>query len=298
MTLTINIIGAGKLGKTIGRLLVCSHLAKIAGVCNRSIESAQEAIAFIGQGKCFSSIQQLPSADITLITTPDNEIREASVALSHCEHIHPGHICLHMSGVLTSDILSAIKEKQGLVASCHPMRSFAEPSLAAALYAGTFCAIEGDMEALNVVKPLFESFGSKTFPIQKEKKSLYHAAGVFASNYLVTLSQQAFNCFIEAGLEKELALKMTMQLMKGTLSNIENCTSPSEALTGPIQRGDTSSITAHLNALTDKEQKNLYAVLGKATLDLTSHENRTKAELMHCLLGSVESGSITPTVHI
>ena len=55
---TVNIIGAGKLGKTIGQLLVRSNLVKIQGVCNRSIESSIAAISFIGEGTPVQNIHK------------------------------------------------------------------------------------------------------------------------------------------------------------------------------------------------------------------------------------------------
>lgn len=279
MTLIVNIIGAGKLGKTIGRLLVKSDLAKIAGVHNRSLESAREAIEFIGDGEYFPDIRLLPPADITFITTPDDHICETSVEICRSGNIKPGSIFIHCSGVLTSDVMAAVKVKDALVVSCHPMKSFSDPSLSVESYPGTYCAMEGDAEALRIIEPIFQSIGSITYKIAKERKSLYHAAGVFASNYLVTLSQEAVNCLIEAGVEKKMALDIIISLMKGTISNIEKSMSPSAALTGPIKRGDTSTIKTHLSAFSDCKQRFLYSALGKATIPLTTHDLATKARL-------------------
>lgn len=279
MTLVVNIIGAGKLGKTIGRLLVKNNLAKIAGVHNRSLESSMAAINFIGDGEYFSDIKLLPFADITFITTPDDQICETSIEICRSGNIRPGSIFIHCSGVLTSDVMSAVKIKNALVVSCHPMKSFSDPATSVENYAGTYCAMEGDIEALEIIDPIFRSIGSITYQIAKEKKSLYHAAGVFASNYLVTLSQQAINCLSEAGVEEKLALNIIISLMKGTLTNIEKSMSPKEALTGPIRRGDLSTIKTHLSSFSDCKQRFLYSTLGKATIDLTSHDTKTKAQL-------------------
>ena len=279
MTLIVNIIGAGKLGKTIGRLLVKNNLAKIAGVYNRSLESSMAAIEFIGDGQYFSGMRLLPYADVTFITTPDDHICETSVEMCRSGNIKPGSIFIHCSGVLTSDVMSAVKVKDAMVVSFHPMKSFSDPALSVENYAGTYCAMEGDAEALRILEPIFNSIGSITYQIEKEKKSLYHAAGVFASNYLVTLSQQAVNCLSEAGVEEQMALNIIISLMKGTLSNIEKSMSPREALTGPIKRGDVSTIKNHLSAFSDCKQRFLYSTLGKATIPLTSHDLETKTQL-------------------
>lgn len=279
MQLIVNIIGAGKLGKTIGRLLVENNLAKIAGVCNRSLESAMAAVAFIGDGTYFSDIQSLPLADITCITVPDGYIAETSVAICRAGNIKPKSIVMHCSGALTSDVLSAVKIKEALVASVHPMKSFSNPSLSVKNYPGTYCSMEGDPAALSVLEPLFQSIGSITYPIKKDKKLLYHAAGVFASNYLVTLAQQALNHFTEASVPEKIALDIILNLMRGTLSNIENTNSLKAALTGPIQRGDIATIKSHLSAFLDRDQRNLYALLGQCTLPLTAHDLTTITQL-------------------
>ena len=95
----------------------------------------------------------------------------------------------------------------------------------------------------------------------------------------MTLSQEASNCLREAGVEENIALNIIINLMKGTISNIEKSMSPREALTGPIMRGDLSTIKTHLSSFSDCKQRFLYSTLGKATIALTSHDLVTKAQL-------------------
>ena len=101
----INIIGAGNLGKTIGRLFVKNNIGTIGGICNRSKESALKAINFIGDGDYYPDISTLPNADITFIATPDELIAKACREYSTNKNIRPGNVVLHCSGSQTSDIL-------------------------------------------------------------------------------------------------------------------------------------------------------------------------------------------------
>lgn len=277
MTYLVNIIGAGNVGKTIGHLLVKNGSAKIGAVQCRSEQSARKAIDFIGEGKFFDDLNELPQADITFITTPDDHI--SATCLRYSNYFKPGSIIIHCSGSLTSDVLSSAKEKNCSVVSVHPMRSFAKPEMSIMQYDGTFCAIEGDENILPEINALFGSIGSITYTIKKEKKSFYHAAGVFASNYLVTLSKQASLCMKEAGVENEMAMKIITSIMKGTVNNLEKTLSPEQSLTGPIQRGDISTIKKHMSALSNSsEQRDLYSLLGKATLNVANHgEEKRKA---------------------
>lgn len=287
--LLVNIIGAGNLGKTIGRLITTHKLAKIGGVINTSAQSTQAAIAFIGEGLCCTSMDEIPPADIILIATPDDLIAPTCQQIAEHDVFQAGTIVFHCSGSLSSDALSTAKEKGASIASIHPMRSFAKPELSVTHYEGTYCAMEGDEEAIAVLNPLFASFGSKTYTITKQKKSLYHSAGVFASNYLITLSQQAVLALQEAGVEQDLAMQVITSLMKGTITNLENTLSAQQSLTGPIHRGDLSTIREHMNALTNPVQKELYSLLGKATLLLTTHD-KTKTELIENSL-MIDEGS-------
>ena len=172
------------------------------------------------------------------------------------------------------------------------MRSFAKPELSVEEYKGTYCAMEGDEEAISIIQPLFNSIGSITYKIDRSKKSQYHAAGVFASNYLVTLSQQALLCLKEAGVEHEIAVNVVTNLMKGTVSNLEINKYPERCLTGPIRRGDISTIKNHMDSFSNNEQKELYSLLGKATLPLTTHTGNKK-EALECALSLERKSSLT-----
>jgi predicted short-subunit dehydrogenase-like oxidoreductase (DUF2520 family) len=271
MSLTFNIIGTGSVGKTIGRLLVKHQLAVLLGVFNRNAQSSLNGIQFIEDGTAYSTLCALPEVDIVLITTPDDVIGEVGLALLQNENIKPGCIIVHCSGSLTSDALLPLKRMGCYIVSIHPMRSFSEPALSVAQFSGTYCAIEGDIEAIEVITKLFHSIHAIVYPIHKDKKCMYHAAGVFASNYLVTLSNQALSCLEDAGVEKKMSMDLIINIMKGTVFNLEKTRSPENALTGPIQRGDVAAIENQLNAFQTMNQKELYASLGKATIELTHH---------------------------
>ncbi|MDP3268139.1 MAG: DUF2520 domain-containing protein [Legionella sp.] len=283
MKLIINIIGAGHLGKTIGYLLAQEPCVQIGAICNTSAMSTNAAIEFIGNGVYCSDIGELPPADVTIITTPDDLITEVCVVLSKNPNLKKDSVVMHCSGTLSSEALSSVSKKGCFVASVHPMRSFAQPEISVTQYQGTYCAIEGDEKAIPMLKSLFEKIGSITYEIDKRKKSYYHAAGVFSSNYLITLAHQALSCMKEAGVKQEIAIPIIASLMKGSISNLEKTLSPEHALTGPIQRGDVATIKQHMDALADTEQKNLYSSLGKATLTLTNHGSKKRKDIEEIL---------------
>ena len=103
--------------------------------------------------------------------------------------------------------------------------------------------------------------------IKSEHKPLYHAAAVIACNYSITLYDIAMSIYRRIGLDEETARKLLVPLLTGTISNFEKLGTP-KALTGPIERGDTSTIIEHMYALQKNmpELTEIYKLLGKRTL--------------------------------
>ena len=275
----MNIIGAGRLGKTLGYLLSKHKLVVLNGICNTTLQSAIQATQYMAGGTAYASPMVMPEADLTLIATSDNVIDDMSQLYANNPFLKKGSIVFHCSGVLTSDCLYALKEKGCFVASIHPMHSFADPIENKPHFKDVYCAFEGDDEAINVIVPLFTAIKGICYPIKKDKKELYHVASVFASNYLVTLCQEAFSYMQHAAIPDDIAFSAILQLMEGSLANLAQTTSPQKALTGPIHRGDVSVLLRHMDAIKVNEKRLLYAILGKATMSLTSHDPALKAAL-------------------
>lgn len=284
-------IGAGNLGKTIEKLIFTYEVGLILGICNTSIASSEKAVYFIGQGEA-KKIHELLPADITFITVQDDQIESCCQQLVESSNLKEGSIVLHCSGSLSSEILRAAKKRNCFTASVHPMRSFAKPEISIKHYPGTFCAMEGDDKATDILHPIFTDIESIIYTVNRHKKGAYHAAGVFASNYLLTVCQSALFCLEEAEVEKEIASKIVISLMKSTLNNLEATLSPEKSLTGPIQRGDFNTIIKHLDSLPQSISL-LYKTLGLATLALAKLPN-DKREKIEDLLSKLSLDYCSP----
>ena len=154
------------------------------------------------------------------------------------------------------------------------------------VFKGTYCAFEGSKLALEKLLPLFRAIDSQLFLIEKNDKALYHAASVFASNYLVTLASMAEVCYKKAGLSSKLAKILTRALMAQTFSKIQCLDESSAALTGPLQRGDKNTLNKHLQALKPFFFfLFVYKNLARATLPLTQHDERLKETLAPLFTG-------------
>lgn len=282
MSISANFIGAGKVGKTLARLLHEHRLITVRGVCNKSYLSACQAVEFIGAGFAVENIAQLPSVDLTFLTVSDVAIESVCDRLAR-QQLKSGSVVLHCSGLLSSDVLSAVRAQGCFALSIHPLKSFAAPALSVRDFGGTYCAIEGDAAGIAVVKPLFEALGAVIIPIEGQQKALYHAAAVFASNYVVTLAQQALNCFERAGINTDVSLKLMTHMMQSSLTNLQSL-SPKSALTGPLRRGDVTTIQHHLQALENLPERVLYTAFGRATLNMIDTLDDTERQKMEAIL--------------
>jgi len=279
MKKTVAIIGCGIVGTALGKLLARAGY-RLTGVATRSLETAAPAAKAIGAAQ-FSDSPWVVSkgSQVVIITTPDDVIQETCKAIAEHEGVEEGALVIHCSGALSSQILSSVKDQGAVVATLHPLQSFASVDQAERLVPGSFCAIEGDEEALPTLRQIVGDLGGVLMEITREGKTLYHAAAVAASNYLVTLVHLALELNRSAGMSPEVSFKALEPLIKGTLSNIGAKGIP-EALTGPIARGDVETVAAHVEAMEERapELLALYRALGHYTVGLAKEKGTLSKE--------------------
>ncbi|RZI42278.1 DUF2520 domain-containing protein [Herbaspirillum sp. HC18] len=274
---TLNIIGCGKVGKVLGRLWTVSGTLEVQDIVNRTVGSAKAAAAFIGTGKPLGALTLVRPADIWLIGTPDDQIAQACETVAAAGLLAPGCIVFHCSGALPSSALAAAAHAGAMIASVHPIRSFAGAEHVANSFAGTYCGIEGNADAVERLGKAFSAIGAQLVPIDAKFKSVYHSAAVFASNYLVTVLDVAVEAYARSGVPRDVALKLMEPLVRGTVDNIFRL-GTTDALTGPIARGDTATVVKQYRAVSawDKRIGSLYKRLGKLTAAIAARKNGRK----------------------
>ncbi|HWU97351.1 MAG TPA: Rossmann-like and DUF2520 domain-containing protein [Oxalicibacterium sp.] len=278
MTRTLTIIGCGKVGQTLARLWHLNDTFAIGDVLNRSVESARSAVQFIGAGRVVAGFDDLRPADFVLIAPPDDQIAACSAALAASGCLTKNSIVFHCSGASPSSILEQAQHAGAAIASVHPIRSFAQPEKVVRAFAGTYCGVEGDQRAIDLLNPLFTAVGAHFVHIDRQKKTLYHAGAVFASNYMVTLLDTAVQTYVEAGMSRDDALKIMATLVRETAENVLQ-SGPEQALTGPVSRGDVGTVVRQYRAVRKwhRGYGNLYRQLGKLTRKLAHRRDKRRA---------------------
>lgn len=275
---TLNLVGPGRVGRTLGTLLHRKGQLQLQDVLSAERATAEDAVAFIGAGRAVRALSDLRPADLWLLATPDAAITPVAMALAATGTVRRGDVVWHCSGALASTALAPLAAAGARVASLHPLKSFAAPAAATASFAGTWCTAEGDATALAVLQPLYESLGAKVRVIEAAGKTLYHAASVLVCNDLTALMEAGLRTYAAAGLDRVTAQTMMEPLVRETLDNVFRL-GTTEALTGPVARGDADVIARQFAALgaVDPRIADAYRALNGIAVDLAQAQGRASA---------------------
>lgn len=270
---TLNVIGAGRLGKTLARLWSQRSIFTIAGICNRTLESATAAREFIGAGTACARIGDLPDADCWLIATSDSDIaataRQLATHLNATPRAGAPRLVFHCSGALPASVLAACRPAH--LVSAHPVHSFAEPQTSLASFAGSTVALEGDAEGRKILGSAFIALQCDLLTLDPQQKVLYHAGSVMACNYLTVLLGQSLDVLAAAGIDEDTARRLLKPIVTQTVNN-NFALGPAAALTGPIARGDGDTVARQIHALdaVDASIADSYRALGLAGVKLAT----------------------------
>lgn len=262
------IIGAGNLGSSL------AHAWSKNGIRVTLISKDHES-----QRKALTDTSA--KADCVLLTVQDSNIQTVCEAIS--PWLQTGTIVCHCSGALGMDVLETAKQAGCSIASAHPLNTFPSVESGKALLENkahqSYCFISGDDISVDdnptqSLGQLFSVIGFTPTTLDAKNKVAYHAACVFACNYLTSLTESSLLIAEEAGLDREMYFKAVQPLMLATLSNIAS-KGTAASLSGPIARGDVDTITRHLNALsnTPKAVQDAYRALGQQAVQLAAKKD-------------------------
>ena len=275
---TLNLIGAGRVGQTLGQLWTRRGVLRVQDVLTRTRATAQAALDFIAPGalaaRAVARIADMRPADLWLLAVPDAQISACAqdlAALARQRGDAPA-LAFHCSGARGADLLQALGDVGWSVASAHPVLSFASAQTAVAQFAGTPCALEGDPAACATLRPLFTAIGGACFDVRSQDKLLYHAAAVLATNFAPVLQALAEDAWRATGMPDALVLRLRERLLRHAVDNIV-ALGPQRALTGPAARGDHAAIARQADVVADWDPQAAaaYRALSALALRLAGH---------------------------
>jgi predicted short-subunit dehydrogenase-like oxidoreductase (DUF2520 family) len=299
MPRVISIVGAGRVGTTLGKRL--RQLGwRVGAVVTRSPRTARAAVRAIGAGTPLvtpaSSSPDRPyrgselqlrrqrsgkkaasapensirsrslmfgvlDANLVVIATPDDSMASAVHVLAKIGGPKwRGKVVLHTSGALDRSVLDPLARLGASTGSLHPMQTFSGRNVPK--LEGVTFAVEGDAKALRAAKQIARSLGGVPVAIAGADKPAYHATAVLAAGSGFALIEAAVRMLEKIGFTRRRALETLLPLTRQMLDNVERL-GPRAAWTGPLSRGDFVVIAKHGKALRrfPREFQQSYAAL-------------------------------------
>lgn len=264
----IGIMGAGRVGVTLGKYLADAGV-DVTGFYSRTKQSAEEAAVFT-QTKVFENMEDLIQASDTLfITTPDKVIGEVWACIA--AYNLTGKILCHFSGSLSSDIFSGIESTGGIGCSIHPMYAFSNRFTSYQHFSTACLVAEGTPAAREPMEQLFRDLGHPVFSILAEDKVKYHAAAAMISNDMIALLQAVLDLLGECGFNEADSMLLLKPIIQNNVSEMLD-RGPMEALTGPVERGDTGTVQRHMEALAGTPAGDIYQTLGRVLVGIAERK--------------------------
>ena len=271
----VAIVGAGRVGTALAVLWRrAGH--RIVAVAGGEATPGRAAI-YLPDVPVLDAVGAARAAEVVAIATPDGAIGDVANTIAAAGAVTAGDTVLHASGATGLDALDAPRAAGARVLSLHPLQTCPTVDAALERMAGAGFAVTAlDEAGFALGERLARDAGGRPFRLADEAKPLYHAAAVFASNYLVTVTALAHEIERAAGLDDPAALLAPLQ--EATLANIVRV-GPAEALTGPAVRGDARTVARNLEALAGSmpEAVQPYVALADLALALAERSGRLPA---------------------
>ena len=249
---SVVLVGAGSLAHALARLLSAAGYEITEIVIRSSSERRPEAarLARITGARLVTFETASWNAGIVWIAVSDGAIASTAELISS-RNGWKGQVVLHSSGVLSSKALRPLRLRGASVASVHPMMTFVPGKVPSVK--GVAWTIEGDPRAASFARKLVRTLKGVPLSIKVENKPIYHAFAAFLSPLLVVHLEAAAGLAVAAGIPEDELEAMMRPIVEQTLCNYfeqrSSGTGAGKAFSGPLIRGDISTIERHLRAL-------------------------------------------------
>lgn len=284
---TLSIIGAGRVGRALG-LQLCELGWRIGVVTGRSMTTARAAVRAIGAGHPMDRLtSRICVSDVVLIAAPDSAIEGVAEKLARLGgNQWRGKVVLHTSGALDFSVLGPLAGAGAATGSIHPMQTFSNQSTPK--FERLVFGIDGSPAALHVARRMIRQMGGVAVRLSGPNKAAYHAAASFACAHVLALMETATRLLMSQGFTRKQAAGALLPLTRQTLDNFERV-GPRAAWTGPLTRGDFSTVQRHAEALADfpREYLEAYKSISRLTAAVLSGKPAPALQQLDRIFGPV-----------
>jgi len=242
--LAVGIIGAGRAGTALGAALArAGHQVVAASAVSDA--SLRRARANFPDAAITEPGQVLRRADLALLTVPDDALPGLAAGLAATGAPFEGRMLAHASGRYGVSVLEPAVRRGALPMALHPVMTFTGRGDDVDRLRGTCFGVTAPGVLRPAAEALVIEMGGEPVFIAEEHRDLYHAALAGAANHLITLVTQAMDLLAAAGVAEPA--RMLAPLLSASLDNALRF--GDAGLTGPVARGDASTVAAHVAAL-------------------------------------------------
>ena len=290
MSLSVAIIGPGRVGRALGRRWVEGGV-ELLGFLGRDSSSAERATRFCSSGRVLADFTSLAPADAILVAVGDDQLAELATRAAAAPP-RPGSLWFHCSGRFGLEVLAALSQRGAEVGALHPLCPIPDAENGYRLLPGRDAVVEGNAAILD---DLARRAGLEPLHIAAGDRAVYHAACNLAANGLTALNDVACSLFLaHGGMNEATAQRLASGLMAAGLEACREHGAPA-ALSGPVLRGDRETVNAHLRALVAVAPQTLATYLAlmhhAVMMARTQGLSETDARALQALLGKeAESG--------
>ncbi len=255
----IAVVGAGKIAYSLVYALTKNGY-RIKLIISNNLKSAENLAKKYSIKNYSNNLSDLDSkAKVVLLSVPDNQIKITADKIARLQINIRDSLFIHLSGAEDISKLKALEKKGAFIASFHIMQTF--PTKRNVKVENCYAAIETENKyAEKFLYDLSAKLKLKPFKLNSAEKARYHLAGVFVSNFLsgnIFNSEKIFD--IKKNNNNYSNFDLLFPIIKSTLENINKLGS-SKALSGPIERGDLSTIKKHISVLKHSDIKDLNGI--------------------------------------
>jgi predicted short-subunit dehydrogenase-like oxidoreductase (DUF2520 family) len=280
--LAVGVVGTGRVGSVLGAALArAGHRVVAASAVSRA--SVRRAQRQLPQTPLRPVDEVVASADLVLLTVPDDALETVVEGLAGTETWRAGQLVVHTSGAHGIQILEPATRLGALPLALHPAMAFSGRAEDEQRLVGTPFAATAPDSLRPVAEALIVEMGGEPFWVPEEARPLYHAALTVGSNHLVTLVAESADLLRRAGVAEPG--RVLGPLLFASLDNALR--HGDGGLTGPVSRGDASTVAAHLETLGSYAPQAVpaYIAMARLTADRALAAGHLAPERAEALLG-------------
>ena len=268
---TTFVVGAGPVATALAGALRLGGVP-VLGLWARKAPAARAAGSASGVA-AFSSAPPdvLLEAEVVVLAVRDAAVTDVAQMLVGTGMINKRHVLLHCAGAASAEeLLGPVAHQVGGIGTLHPLSAIADGRAAMRTLKGSVFGVEGDEAGRRGAEKLVAAIGGIVLELDGTQMAAYHCAAALASNYLVATIDAAAQVLAGAGVSAEQAARALVPLAEGALRNI-SAKGTTDGLTGPVRRGDASTIQRHLEALRGKpDVAEMYRALARRALEIAT----------------------------